>query len=554
MKRNKLSVILCTALSAFVLLSNVFATCIMSEAATKKISGNGKSITISTQFDFRNWQQTDSPWCDYVVAGQTNKLETTGAGIFALVNSVYYAVDYFMAPSDLSAWANAVGGYNGIETNASTLYTSFFENLGSQLHLTATDTTGKFKVIQNIDSSSKSMLVQRLKNDVVFIAHVNNHFVAIVDYNSKTDKFLVWDSLAGSLDNGNAGYGTARAGITHTSGDWFTWEQIRGSLKNSKGESGKFTVDYVIPLVLTEGNQEHYVARTDLMFGTNKLQVSGECCNFTPVDFGANGGKKLTFKGSYTSSSTNPSSIGYQVDGGAVMWVDSALTTPSSATKAKGDKMAGSGSYTKDFSVDVAVTDSTKSVNILIACGGERRVIWTALAQNNTTTGTVYTGKTPVTTQKATTAPTATPKATAKITVKPTEKASAKPTNAPSTAPTETQGVITTDAPGEIATEAPNENPEETALPPIAETETPDNTAEATAEIDVDPTEAPETTEAVDNTEAPSAETEAPSDPTASNDGTNKKAKGCKLLISGSIPTMLILLIAGTVVLNKKKD
>lgn len=398
--KKMISVILCLA----IVLTLIIGTDTQVFASTKTLTSSKGSISMTTTKELKNWQQTDSPWGSYVVSnpkapGPNNNIWCTGCGIVSLCNAVHYALGYFMDPSNVAEWANKAGGYHGDYSDGDVLYTNFYNAFHDQLGFTCTTGSGSFMVVQYLGDNSKQVMINRITNEgVTFVAHVYNHFISIVDYDPQTDKFLVWDNAAGNRDDGTDGYTTNRVGITHFGGDWMTYEQFRGTLANRNGDKSKFKVDYVVPIVPVEGKQYEYVARDDLMFGQTKLQVSGKCCNFTVVDFTKNGGNTLDFKGSYTGKN-QITSFGYSIDGGSTVWVDSAALSATSSAQTAGQKMVGTGSYTKNFNVQVPVTNGTTRVNIYVKCGSETRMIWTAQRAVTGTTA-VYAPKQKVFTAK----------------------------------------------------------------------------------------------------------------------------------------------------------
>lgn len=347
-------------------------------------------VSVSTTTELKNWQQSDDPWGSYVVHGGRNSVLQAGCGILATCNAVHYTTGYFLDPAALAEWANSTdSGYYGEGTEGSVFFYKFQEAFGRQLGFSFRTFHGIEgrqnlpKVRQTIsDKNTKKLLIERdIRDGNAIIAHVENHYLAIMDYNSMTDKFLIWDNCAGDM------YGGHRAGITHAAGDWFTWEELRGILANNAGEYNYFNVDFVVPVVRTRGRQMMNVSRDELTVGSTRLQKSGECCNFTPVNVKKVAGKELVFTGSYTSVS-KIDAVGYRVNGNSTVYEAGFMTPASDSARDEGVKWCGEDSYTVGFEVSVPVSRRDTRFEVVVLEDGYERVIWTAESRSEAEAGT----------------------------------------------------------------------------------------------------------------------------------------------------------------------
>ena len=154
------------------------------------------------------FQQTDPRWCD-IPYGYGNWAGTSqaylgrggrngfggGCGVFATVNAAYYANGSFIEPADLADYAVSNGfRISGVGTDEG-MVRSFIKDRGGQYGLYYIRTARRLSSIQ-----------EDLANGAVAVAHLNGHFIAVVDYDYDTDQFLVLDSAAveerGTLPDG----------------------------------------------------------------------------------------------------------------------------------------------------------------------------------------------------------------------------------------------------------------------------------------------------------------------------------------------------------------
>ena len=189
--------------------------------AFRAVLNRTSSTTSSTAFTMKNYLQVDQSW-----SGKTyNKgnIRDTGCGILSIVNAVYNLNGKFIEPTTLAKWANQNGLYNknGSEGSYAGLFSSAAQKYGS---------TYRFKYVWGGNGKASDA---RLKNHIASggtaVVHVYNHFMAIVDYDASTGKFLVFDSAPGSGTSYNS---VSRRGLTSPGGDWKTPSQLStGNLK-----------------------------------------------------------------------------------------------------------------------------------------------------------------------------------------------------------------------------------------------------------------------------------------------------------------------------------
>ncbi len=347
-----------------------------------------ENVTASTAEELRNYQQTDDPWGSHGLGGSAN-IWCTGCGIVSVCNAVHYATGYFIDPAELADWANENDfGYGYNWTEGKELYYHVGETFGDSLGFEIPETgsyedNGLPSVRLHITSSNeqtmKEKMISLIDGGATLVAHVKNHFISINDYDFSTDRFLVWDNAAGTLPDGGPGHGGHRLWITHTDGDWFRFEDFRGTKANGSGSFEYFNVDYVIPIIPLEGVQLFHVERDEILVSGVKRQETGKACDFTQIDC-AGGGTEIVFKGSYSSKKT-PNAIGFRIDGGKTVYKSGFFTKPSVDAKNAGSKWCGEGAFCRGFEIKLEAPDeSAHTYEIVVKTGGIERVIWTAIA------------------------------------------------------------------------------------------------------------------------------------------------------------------------------
>jgi len=168
------------------------------------------------------YQQTDPRWKDVPYGYSDPGVQSwigkgsgglgSGCGLVSITNAVYYLTGNFINPADLASLSLENGcRVTGVGTSHS------FPKVAADYY----GPTYNFKY----DGTSiyDDDLISHLKKGGVALATVPNHFIAIVDYDTSSGKFLVFDSAA-----------TSSRGTT-TNGDWKTKTEINtGKLKTSK--------------------------------------------------------------------------------------------------------------------------------------------------------------------------------------------------------------------------------------------------------------------------------------------------------------------------------
>ena len=199
---------------------------------------------------FAMMRQTDSQWNYYYHNG--GSLTQTGCGIFSLANTVGYLTGYTMDVVEIANWAHNNGMYN-VDGADGTYRTSFYPRANSRY-----GSTYGFSIDCSSDGSGywSDSYDSRIKNHIinggVAVAHVYNHFIAVVGYDSATDSFHIWDCAPrdrrGTLyANGNIWFSRAHLNsATYMTIDWFC------------------LVSSTKPLVITDNPDDHNIPTRDL--------------------------------------------------------------------------------------------------------------------------------------------------------------------------------------------------------------------------------------------------------------------------------------------------
>lgn len=126
------------------------------------------------------YQQTDPRWCDHVWKnkGTSHTISGSGCGICAMINSMYYKTGRFLDPITTADWANAhgYGTENGVGIG--------FFSAGAK----------QFGYTYVTEATSISSMLSYIRNGYAACVNVQGHWVAIVDYNSSTNMYLLLDS------------------------------------------------------------------------------------------------------------------------------------------------------------------------------------------------------------------------------------------------------------------------------------------------------------------------------------------------------------------------
>lgn len=131
---------------------------------------------------YYNFCQYDGRWGGKKYGSSTTMAEAA-CGVLVVVNALYALNGQFMEPMDGAEYACETGyriPYSGTDEGYLTAVAS---GLGRFYGFSYTGTANTISEIKNC-----------LKEGGVVVAHVPGHYVAIVDYNKKTKKYLVLDS------------------------------------------------------------------------------------------------------------------------------------------------------------------------------------------------------------------------------------------------------------------------------------------------------------------------------------------------------------------------
>ncbi len=173
---------------------------------------SGNSTSGKTSKSITVFSQTDSRWANVSYGkgsnGETATLSSSGCGILAYVNAVYYLNGQFISPQTLASWS-VNHGYriNGVGT-AFGLYKAFADANGSSYGFKYSGTVGNVK-------SARS----HLQCGGVAVISVPGHLMALVDYDAGSGKYLILDSYKSSAR------GTYSGGYR-----WLTESQFTGKL------------------------------------------------------------------------------------------------------------------------------------------------------------------------------------------------------------------------------------------------------------------------------------------------------------------------------------
>ena len=163
-------------------------------------------------------QQYDSEWGSYPYGDGT--LGDSGCGAFAIINAVRYLTGNTMDIYAVADWGSeneyiwGVGSSFSIAPDAAAKFGSTY---GFQLdtHIGFSSYVGSsYPGTPEAYDAAWNTLVSKLSQGEVAVGLVHNHFISIVDYDSSTDRVLVYDPGAGSKRQ------------TTRSGDWKTYDEL----------------------------------------------------------------------------------------------------------------------------------------------------------------------------------------------------------------------------------------------------------------------------------------------------------------------------------------
>ncbi len=145
---------------------------------------------VSDEIYTGNMIQHEKKWQQYYING--GSIAATGCGILSLVNCVGYLTGKTMDVIEVAEWAHSIGGFNVTGADGTYRYDVYpyvTERYGSKYG---------FAVDCGYDGygwwsgSSNALLINHLKKGGVAIAHVPNHFIALVGY--ENGKFHIFES------------------------------------------------------------------------------------------------------------------------------------------------------------------------------------------------------------------------------------------------------------------------------------------------------------------------------------------------------------------------
>ncbi len=165
--------------------------------------GGNKTITVYSQHDSR-WANVSYGKCN----GSEATLSSSGCGILAYVNAVYYMNGRFIQPETLARWSVEHGYRINDAGTSHDLYEAYAKAYGASYGFKYAGTASSVKNTRT-----------HLQNGGVAVIGVPGHLMALVDYDSKTGKYLILDS-----------YRATSRGTYSTGYRWLTSEEFTGKL------------------------------------------------------------------------------------------------------------------------------------------------------------------------------------------------------------------------------------------------------------------------------------------------------------------------------------
>lgn len=216
-------------LLSVVLLMSAFAVC--------AVNGSAEAV-VPRDIVLQSWTK----WKAYTYGSGT--LWATGCGMFSIVNAVGYLTGNEMDVVEVANWGHAIGGYNPGSSSAGTyrltVYPQLEAKFGKDYGFTVDHNNGQ-GYWAGITSST---LVNHLKNGGVAIAHVPNHFIAVVGYDESTNYYHIYESFPNSKrgtngTNGDIWRSASQLSTGNLKVDWFCLLSATGSpINRDYGETG----------------------------------------------------------------------------------------------------------------------------------------------------------------------------------------------------------------------------------------------------------------------------------------------------------------------------
>ena len=163
---------------------------------------SGKKITVFKQTDYLNSYGQDD-------AGRKATLKSGGCGVFALVNAVYYLNGKKIDPITLANFALNTKDPSGIKDiiTGKPRYLRYSGGTSDNLAKVFCNSHGSSYGIRYVCSvTNLSGASSYIKNGYVAVIHVQGHFMALVDYDASSGKYLVLDSCPLSDRGTSSGY------------------------------------------------------------------------------------------------------------------------------------------------------------------------------------------------------------------------------------------------------------------------------------------------------------------------------------------------------------
>lgn len=160
------------------------------------------------------YRQCDDAWKDIPVGDLT--IAESACGIATVCNAVYYLTGEKMDLVAVAEWAHEEGLFNapGVPGCYRSVFYHTSQEYGGQYGFTATK-------YQSGDIRSEKLILHLMAGGTAAL-HVPGHFMAAVGYDPETGKFLIIDPMPGDYGR----YDNRRKGITHSTGDWLTPEEL----------------------------------------------------------------------------------------------------------------------------------------------------------------------------------------------------------------------------------------------------------------------------------------------------------------------------------------
>ena len=181
------------------------------------------SSQIGTQKSITVYRQAGQSWSSHYYgyasaadrkAGKHATIGSGGCGVLSIVNAVYYMNGKFINPITLADYSvDSKNRYDGGTYDSLTC--SFCNAKGASYGI---------KFVK--DAKTVADIKANLQAGNVAVVHVEGHFVAVVDYNASTGKYLVLDSAP-----------AAKRGTSGTGYRWLTAKEFTGAMAYSTNTS-----------------------------------------------------------------------------------------------------------------------------------------------------------------------------------------------------------------------------------------------------------------------------------------------------------------------------